>query len=235
MSQSPATTNHWRPFGRRRDHHFGSSAGDFVSNHTAWSLFISPMQKTQPTICPGIQQETGDPAQPWATHGRALCELGSFFRHTDYRDSRGIHAGNSQWEHASGGNQTGSVQHGTDVDQAALSSYSRVRDTLTVNESGDLVMRDYRIVVLRTPQHHARWAHRHQNLASYECVLPMYRHCSRGSGEAPHSVSAEYYSSRDRTTVHVVAIQPWSEIRIDFCRPLPIGEYLLFIVDESSP
>ena len=145
------------------------------------------------------------------------------------------HAGNSQWEHASGGNQTGSVQHGTDVDQAALSSYSRVRDTLTVNESGDLVMRDYRIVVLRTPQHHARWAHRHQNLASYECVLPMYRHCSRGSGEAPHSVSGEYYSSRDRTTVHVVAIQPWSEIRIDFCRPLPIGEYLLFIVDESSP
>ena len=168
-------------------------------------------------------------------HMAEHCELGSFFRHTDYRDSRGIHAGNSQWEHASGGNQTGSVQHGTDVDQAALSSYSRVRDTLTVNESGDLVMRDYRIVVLRTPQHHARWAHRHQNLASYECVLPMYRHCSRGSGEAPHSVSGEYYSSRDRTTVHVVAIQPWSEIRIDFCRPLPIGEYLLFIVDESSP
>ena len=33
----------------------------------------------------------------------------------------------------------------TGVDQAVLSSYSRVRYTLTVNETGDLVMRDHMI------------------------------------------------------------------------------------------
>ena len=58
-SQSSTTTSHWRPFGRSRDHHFGSSAGDFISNHTGWSSNISPVQTTQPTICPGIQQNRG--------------------------------------------------------------------------------------------------------------------------------------------------------------------------------
>ena len=59
------------------------------------------------------------------------------------------------------------TQHqGTEVDQAALSNYSRVRDTLTVNESGDLVMRDYRIVVPSTLQHRVvELAHeRHQGI-----------------------------------------------------------------------
>ncbi|KAK2148216.1 hypothetical protein NP493_11g11006 [Ridgeia piscesae] len=45
----------------------------------------------------------------------------------------------------------------------------------------------------------------------------------------------EYYSSRDRTTIHVAATRrARSEISIDFCGPLPLEEYLLVIVDELS-
>ena len=66
------------------------------------------------------------------------------------------------------------TQHqGTDVDQAALSNYSRVRDTLTVNKSGYLVMRDYRIVVPRTLQHRVvELAHEgHQGICKTKALL----------------------------------------------------------------
>ena len=44
---------------KNRDHHFGSSAGDIVSNHTRWLSSISPVQTTKPTTYPGIQQYRG--------------------------------------------------------------------------------------------------------------------------------------------------------------------------------
>ena len=42
---------------------------------------------------------------------------------------------------------------GTDVDYEALHQHSRVKDELTVKESGNMVVRNYQIVILQPLQH----------------------------------------------------------------------------------
>ena len=132
---------------------------------------------------------------------------------------------------------------GTDVDQAALSNYSRVRDTLTVNESGDLVMRDYRIVVPRTLQHRVvELAHEgHQGICKTKALLrtKVWFPCVDTAAEeaVKRCIPCQANATRRETeplSMSPLPRGPWSEISIDLCGPLPTGEYLLVIVDEFS-
>ena len=118
-----------------------------------------------------------------------------------------------------------------------------MRDTLTVNESGDLVMRDYRIFVPRNLQHRVvELAHEgHQGICKTKallCTKVWFPGVDTAAEEAvKRCIPCQANTTRrEREPLSMSPLPrgPWSEINIDFSGLLPTGEYLLVIVDEFS-
>ena len=132
---------------------------------------------------------------------------------------------------------------GLGVDYDSLCSFNRVKDVLTVNESSDLVMKDYQIVIPTNLQKRVvELAHDgHQGMSKTKALLRSkvwFPGVDVAVEEAVRScIPCQANSTRRDTqplTMSALPRGPWLEISIDFCGPLPTGEYLLVMVDEFS-
>ena len=132
---------------------------------------------------------------------------------------------------------------GTDVNCATLRQFSRVQDELTVNESGNMVLRNYQIVIPQSLQQRAiDIAHEgHQGICKTKALLRS-KVWFPGSDAAAEEAVRRCIPCQANTTrrqAEPLAMTPlprgpWLNVSIDFCGPLPSGEYLLVIVDEFS-
>ena len=130
---------------------------------------------------------------------------------------------------------------GTEVSYECLLSFSKVRDTLTVNESADLVMRDYQIVIPSTLQKRVvELAHEGpQGMSKTKALLRTKMWFPGIDAAVEESVKrcipCQANSTRRETqplAMSTLPRGPWLEHSIDFCGALPIGESLLVIMDE---
>ena len=129
---------------------------------------------------------------------------------------------------------------GTDVNCATLRQFSRVQDELTVNESGNMVLRNYQIVIPQSLQQRAiDIAHEgHQGICKTKALLRS-KVWFPGSDAAAEEAVRRCIPCQANTTrrqAEPLAMTPlprgpWLNVSIDFCGPLPSGEYLLVIFD----
>ena len=131
---------------------------------------------------------------------------------------------------------------GTEVSYECLLSFSKVRDTITVNESADLVMRDYQIVIPSTLQKGVvELAHEgHQGKSKTKALIRTKVWFPGIDAAFEESVKrcipCQANSTRRETQPLAISTLPrgtWLELNIDFCGTLPTGEYLLVIMDEE--
>ena len=131
----------------------------------------------------------------------------------------------------------------TGVDYAALCRYRQVRDALTVNEDANLVLRDYQVVIPSTLQQRTvELEHKgHQGMSKTKALLRTkvwFAGVDAAVEEAVRSCipcqANTTCKSKEPLIMSVLPRGPWLEVSIDFCGPLPIGEYLLVMVDEFS-
>ena len=130
-----------------------------------------------------------------------------------------------------------------DVDYAALCRYRQVRYALMVNEDGNLVLRDYQLVIPSTLQQRAvELAHeRHQGMSKTKAFLRTkvwFTGADAAVEEAVRSCKPcqanTTRKSKEPLIMSALPRGPWLEVSIDVCGPLPTGEYLLVMVDEFS-
>ena len=132
--------------------------------------------------------------------------------------------------------------HGPGVNYECLCSYNKVRNALTVNESADLLMRDYQIVVPSTLQKRVvKLAHEGHQGSKTKALLRSkvwFPGVDAAVEEAVRSCIPCQANSTRRDTqplaMSTLPRGPWLEISIDFCGPLPTGEYLMVMVDAFS-
>ena len=131
----------------------------------------------------------------------------------------------------------------TEVSYEYMLSFSKVRDTLTVNESADLVMRDHQIVIPSTLQKRVvELAHEgHQGMSKTKALIRTKVWFPGIDAAVEESVKrcipCQTNSTRRETkplAMSTLPRGPWLELSIDFCGPLPTGEYLLMSMDEFS-
>ena len=189
--------------------------------------------------------------EPRTANGGTLRKHHSLWSSPDGHDSRGDPARDSEGHHSSGvidlvrskrWHDIAQYQ-GTDVDYEALRQYSRVKDELTVNECGNVVVRNYQIVIPQSLQHHAvELAHEgHQGICKTKALLRSKVWFPGADAAADGAVRRciPCQANTTRRQVEPLAMSPlprgpWLNVSIDFCGPIPSGEYLLVMVDEFS-
>ena len=131
----------------------------------------------------------------------------------------------------------------TEASYECVLSFGKVRDTLTVNESADLLMRDYQIIIPNTLQKRVvELAHEgHQGMSKTKALIRTKVWFPGIDAAVDESVKrcipCQANSTRRETqplAMSTLPRGPWLELSIDFCGPLPTGEYLLVIIDEFS-
>ena len=132
---------------------------------------------------------------------------------------------------------------GTEVSYECLLSFSKVRDNLTVNESADLVMTDYQIVIHSTLQKRVvDLTHEgHQGMSKTKALIRTKVWFPGIDATVEESVKrcipGQANSIRRETqplAMSTLPRGPWLDLSIEFCGPLRTGEYLLVIMDEFS-
>ena len=130
-----------------------------------------------------------------------------------------------------------------DIDRTAVRSFAKVKDELTVSNDSSLILRDTRIVLPKALQRRALdIAHEgHLGMSKTKALVrtkvwfpgidrsieTMIRECLPCQATTPEE-------RREPLNMSELPERPWQHISMDFCGPLPTGEYLLVIVDEYS-
>ena len=130
-----------------------------------------------------------------------------------------------------------------DVDQAALRQFQNVRDELTVNRHGNLLLRNTRIVMPTSLQARAvQLAHEgHQGTSKTKALIrsnvwfpgldtavdDAIRRCIPCQANTTRQ-------NREPLNMSNLPLGPWINLSIDFCGPLPSGQYLMVITNEYS-
>ena len=132
----------------------------------------------------------------------------------------------------------------TEVSYECLLSFSKVRDTLTVNENADLLMRDNQIEIPNTLQKRVvELVHEgHQGMSKTKALIRTKVWFPGIDAAVEDSVKrcipCQANSTRRETqplAMSTLPRGPWLELSIDFCGPLPTGEYLLVMSSLASP
>ena len=129
------------------------------------------------------------------------------------------------------------------INKVMLRSLSSVREELSVNETQDLVLRDDRIVIPEKLQKRAiELAHEgHQGITKTKAIIrskvwfpTMDKQVERAVQDClPCQVNSR---RRDIEPLNMSPLPkgPWTQVSMDFCGPLPSGDYLMVIIDEYS-
>ena len=130
-----------------------------------------------------------------------------------------------------------------DIHYQALQSIRTVKDELTLDAEGDIILRDKRIVIptslqLRTIE----LAHEgHQGIAKTKALLRSkvwFPNMDKMTEDAVRKcLPCEVNNNRlnhEPLNMSSLPKAPWLKLSIDFCGPVPTGEYLLVLVDEFS-
>ena len=141
-----------------------------------------------------------------------------------------------------------------DPDTTALRSFAKVKDELTVSDDNSLILRGTRIVLPRSLQQRALdIAHEgHLGMSKTNAVIrtkvwfpcidkrieKMVRECLPCQATGRTEEASEHLTTpverRKPLNMSKLPDGPWQRVCVDFCGPLPTGEYLLVIVDEYS-
>ena len=130
-----------------------------------------------------------------------------------------------------------------DVDHTAVRSFAKFKDELTVSNDNSLILRDTRIVLPKALQRRALdIAHEgHLGMSKTKALVrtkvwfpgidksieTMIRECLPCQATTPEE-------RREPLNMSELPEGPWQHVSMDFCGPLPTGEYLLVIFDEYS-
>ena len=127
--------------------------------------------------------------------------------------------------------------------RGTLTQYRNVKNKLTVNGDGSLILFNNRIVIPTMLQKKAvRLAHEgHQGIVKTK-ALARSKIWFPGMDQAlEEAIQAciPCQANTQRQTIEPLRMSPmpkgpWMELSMDFCGPLPSGEYLLVVVDEFS-
>ncbi|KAK3092876.1 hypothetical protein FSP39_008235 [Pinctada imbricata] len=130
-----------------------------------------------------------------------------------------------------------------DIDMLELSSMRAVRDELTVH-SDNILLRNNRIILPYSLRERAiNIAHEgHQGISKTKSFLRSKVWFPNMDGiieDAIRNCAACQVTTPENKSMTPLKMSelpngPWENIRIDFCGPLPSGEYLFVIVDEYS-
>ena len=129
------------------------------------------------------------------------------------------------------------------VDVQALRQFQSIRDELTVNQRGNMLLRDVRIVMpsqLRTRA--VQLAHEgHQGVSKTKALIRSkvwFPGIDTAVEEAVRQcIPCQANMNRKRTeplNMTPLPRGPWLNLSIDFCGPLPSGHYLMVVIDEYS-
>ena len=129
------------------------------------------------------------------------------------------------------------------VNYNALQSLKATKDGLTVDEQGDILLKDKRLVIpavlqLRTIE----LAHEgHQGIAKTKALFRskvwFYNMDKLTEDAVRKCLPCEVNNNRlnhEPLKMSSLPKAPWLKLSIDFCGPVPTGEYLLVLVDEFS-
>ena len=130
-----------------------------------------------------------------------------------------------------------------DVDRAALRQFQNVRDKLTVNRHGNLLLRNTRIVMHTSLQARAvQLAHEgHQGTSKTKALIGSnvgFPGIDSAVDDAVRRcIPCQANTTRqDSEPLNMLNLPRglWINLSIDFCGPLPSGQYLMVITDEYS-
>jgi hypothetical protein len=129
------------------------------------------------------------------------------------------------------------------VNFAALQSLRTVKDELTLDSKGEVLLRDTRLVIPASLQNQIiELAHEsHQGIAKTKALLRSkvwFPNIDKMTEEAVKKcLSCEVNDNRlmhEPLQMSNLPKAPWLKLSIDFCGPVPTGEYLLVLIDEFS-
>ena len=130
-----------------------------------------------------------------------------------------------------------------DIDQGELAQFKRVKDELTVNAEGNIILRDSRIVMPGSLRERAiALAHEgHQGLVKTKKLLREKVWFPGIDERAMQAISkcmacqANGPENRpDPLHMSPLPPEPWHTVHVDFCGPFPSGEYLFVAIDAYS-
>ncbi|KAL8562268.1 hypothetical protein ACOMHN_037224 [Nucella lapillus] len=141
--------------------------------------------------------------------------------------------------------QTGFWHTPTDtyIDVSSYQILKTVREELSVQNNGQVLLRGTQLVIPRSLQQRViNIAHEgHQGIVKTKQLLRekvWFPHIDRQVKDAVKSCLAclstipDHHSEPQRMTP--LPMNPWSEVSIDFCGPFPSGDFLLVVVDAYS-
>lgn len=123
-----------------------------------------------------------------------------------------------------------------------LKSLEKVRTELTVTSNG-LILRGSRIVIPTTLQNRIiTLAHEgHQGMSKTKSLLrekvwfpQIDKLVQRQLAQCIPCLAATPERNREPLSMSSLPTGPWEKVDIDFCGPMPTGEYLLVLIDEYS-
>ena len=130
-----------------------------------------------------------------------------------------------------------------DVDQAALRQFQNVRDELTVNRHGNVLLRNTRIIMPTSLQARAvQLAHEgHQGTSKSKALINSkvwFPGIDTAVDDAVRRcIPCQANTTRQHTEPLNMSNLPrdlWINLSIDFCDPLPSGQQVMVITDEYS-
>ena len=129
------------------------------------------------------------------------------------------------------------------IDRGAFKSFKSLRNELTVNAEKDILLRDNRIVIPKSLENRVlSLAHEvHHGICKTKALLRS-KVWFPGIDKAVETMIAGCIPCQSVNTgiktaplmMSPLPGSPWLSLSIDFCGPLPSGEYLLVLIDEYT-
>ena len=130
-----------------------------------------------------------------------------------------------------------------DVDHTTVRSFAKVKDELTVSNDNSLILRDTRIVLPKALQRRTLdIAHEgHLGMSKTKALVRtkvwfpgIDKSIETMIRECPPCPATMLEERREPLNMSELPEGSWQQVSMDFCGPLPAGEYILVIVDEYS-
>lgn len=139
--------------------------------------------------------------------------------------------------------RTGRWHDTANNESADIAAFRKVRDELTVGENGDFLLRDSRIVIPTALRSRViQLAHEgHQGICKTKALIRS-KVWFPGIDKETEAVvmgcipCVANSNRRQMEPLNMTTLPrgPWINLSIDFCGPIPTGEYLLCVTDEYS-
>ena len=129
------------------------------------------------------------------------------------------------------------------VNYDALQSYRNIRDELTVNDERNLILRNTQLAIPESIQSRIiQLAHEgHQGICRTKALIrsKVWFPSIDSAVEKAVNCCIPCQANTNRARAEPLNMSklppgPWLDLSVDFCGPLPTGEYLLVITDEYS-